>query len=93
MNRILESKRVIDMAMRIEGLPRNASTHAAGIIISGKDITDIAPLAVNDDTTVVQFAKADVESIGLLKFDFLGLRTLTVLQDCIDMIARNFRLI
>lgn len=85
-----ESKSVIDMAMRIEGLPRNASTHAAGIIISGKDITDIAPLAVNDDTTVVQFAKADVESIGLLKFDFLGLRTLTVLQDCIDMIARNF---
>ena len=85
-----EAHKVIDMAMRVEGLPRNAGTHAAGIIISGKDITDIAPLAVNDDTVAVQFAKTDVESIGLLKFDFLGLRTLTVLQDVIELIKNNY---
>ena len=84
-----EAHKVIDMAMRVEGLPRNAGTHAAGIIISGKDITDIAPLAVNDDTVAVQFAKADVESIGLLKFDFLGLRTLTVLQDVKELVKNN----
>ena len=85
-----EARKVIDMAMRVEGLPRNAGTHAAGIIISGKDITDIAPLAVNDDTVAVQFAKTDVESIGLLKFDFLGLRTLTVLQDCVELVKNNY---
>ncbi|MCR5327818.1 MAG: DNA polymerase III subunit alpha [Saccharofermentans sp.] len=84
-----ETKKVIDMAMRVEGLPRNAGTHAAGIIISGKDITDIAPLAVNDDTVAVQFTKNDVESIGLLKFDFLGLRTLTVLQDVKELVRQN----
>lgn len=84
-----DSRKVIDMAMRVEGLPRNAGTHAAGIIISGKDITDIAPLAVNDDTVAVQFAKNDVESIGLLKFDFLGLRTLTVLQDVKELVKNN----
>lgn len=85
-----EARKVVDMAMRIEGLPRNSGTHAAGIIISGADITDIAPLSVNDDTVVVQFAKADVESIGLLKFDFLGLRTLTVLQDARDLVRQNY---
>ena len=85
-----EAHKVIEMAMRVEGLPRNAGTHAAGIIISGKDITDIAPLAVNDDTVAVQFAKNDVESIGLLKFDFLGLRTLTVLQDVKELIRINY---
>ena len=84
-----ENRKVIDMAMRVEGLPRNAGTHAAGIIISGKDITDIAPLAVNDDTVAVQFTKNDVESIGLLKFDFLGLRTLTVLQDVKELVRQN----
>lgn len=84
-----EAHKVIDMAMRIEGLPRNAGTHAAGMIIAGSDITDIAPLSVNDDTTVVQFAKTDVESIGLLKFDFLGLRTLTVIQDCRELVKKN----
>lgn len=86
----MEAHKVVDMAMRIEGLPRNSGTHAAGIIISGADITDIAPLSVNDDTVVVQFAKADVESIGLLKFDFLGLRTLTVLQEARDLVKQNY---
>ena len=83
-------KRVIDVAMKLEGMPRHTSTHAAGVIISGKPITDIAPLAVNDNNTVVQFAKADIESVGLLKFDFLGLRTLTVLRDTADMVRARY---
>ncbi len=83
-------KKVIDIAMKLEGMPRHASTHAAGVIISGVPITDIAPLAINDGNAVVQFAKADIESVGLLKFDFLGLRTLTVLRDTADMVKANY---
>ena len=83
-------KKLIDIAIELEGMPRHASTHAAGVIISGVPITDIAPLAVNDGNMVVQFAKADIESVGLLKFDFLGLRTLTVLRDAADMVKENY---
>lgn len=83
-------KKVIDIAMKLEGMPRHASTHAAGVIISGVPITDIAPLSVNDGNVVVQFAKTDIESVGLLKFDFLGLRTLTVLRDAADMVKDNY---
>ena len=83
-------KKVLDIAMKLEGMPRHASTHAAGVIISGVPITDIAPLSVNDGNVVVQFAKADIESVGLLKFDFLGLRTLTVLRDAADMVKENY---
>lgn len=79
-------KELLDYSMRLEGLPRHTSTHAAGVIISGKPITEIAPLSMNDEATVVQFAKADIESVGLLKFDFLGLRTLTVMRDTADMV-------
>ena len=85
-----EVKKLVDIAMKLEGMPRHASTHAAGVIISGVPITDIAPLAVNDGNMVVQFAKADIESVGLLKFDFLGLRTLTVLRDAADMVKANY---
>ncbi len=85
-----EVKKVLDIAMKLEGMPRHASTHAAGVIISGVPITDIAPLSVNDGNAVVQFAKADIESVGLLKFDFLGLRTLTVLRDAADMVKENY---
>ena len=82
-------KEVIDMAMRFEGMPRHASTHAAGVIISGQPLTDLAPLSRNEDAIVVQFAKNNVELIGLLKFDFLGLRTLTVLRDTATMVLAN----
>ena len=88
-DRDADVKKVMDIAMKLEGMPRHTSTHAAGVIISGKPITDIAPLAVNDESVVVQFAKADIESVGLLKFDFLGLRTLTVLRDTADMVFEN----
>ena len=84
-----KAKNLIDISMKIEGLPRNSSTHAAGIIISGNPITDLAPLATNDDTIVEQFAKNDVESIGLLKFDFLGLRTLTVIEEAVRLVEQR----
>jgi len=82
-------KQVLDTAMLFEGMPRHASTHAAGVIISAKPLTEIAPLAKNDESVVVQFAKANSEEIGLLKFDFLGLRTLTVLRDTAQMVLEN----
>ncbi|MBP5493338.1 MAG: DNA polymerase III subunit alpha [Clostridiales bacterium] len=82
-------RQVIDTAMLFEGMPRHASTHAAGVIISAKPLTEIAPLAKNDESVVVQFAKANSEEIGLLKFDFLGLRTLTVMRDTAKMVLEN----
>ncbi|MCR5617412.1 MAG: DNA polymerase III subunit alpha [Clostridiales bacterium] len=83
-------RKIVDYSRKLEGMPRHTSTHAAGVIISGKPITDIAPLSVNDDNVVVQFAKYDIESVGLLKFDFLGLRTLTVMRDTADMVYENY---
>ena len=74
------TREVLDNAMRFEGMPRHASTHAAGVIIASQPLTDLVPLAKNEDAIVVQFDKNNVELIGLLKFDFLGLRTLTVLR-------------
>ena len=81
--------RVIDIALRLEGMARHTTTHAAGVIISGEPITDIAPLSINEDAVVVQYDKPDIESLGLLKFDFLGLRTLTVLRDAAAMVKEN----
>lgn len=83
------TKRVLDTAMLFEGMPRHASTHAAGVVISSGPLTDIAPLAKNDESVVVQFAKTNSEEIGLLKFDFLGLRTLTVMRDTAQMVFDN----
>lgn len=83
------TKRVIDLARRFEGMPRHASTHAAGVIIADKPVSDIAPLARNDESIVVQFTKDEIESVGLMKFDFLGLRTLTVLQETANLVQKN----
>lgn len=80
------TKQVIDLAMKFEGMPRHASTHAAGVVISSQPLTDLAPLSRNEDAIVVQFAKNNVEKIGLLKFDFLGLRTLTVMRETADLV-------
>ncbi|NJP40014.1 DNA polymerase III subunit alpha [Oscillospiraceae bacterium HV4-5-C5C] len=82
---------VLDTARRVEGMPRHASTHAAGVIIASEPLTDLAPLSTNDNAVVVQYAKNNIEKIGLLKFDFLGLRTLTVLRDTRDMVRQNFK--
>ncbi|NLK89821.1 MAG: DNA polymerase III subunit alpha, partial [Clostridiaceae bacterium] len=83
------TREVLDNAMRFEGMPRHASTHAAGVVISSQPLTDLVPLARNEDAIVVQFDKNNVELIGLLKFDFLGLRTLTVLRDTAEMVLKN----
>ena len=83
------TREVYDIARKFEGMPRHTSTHAAGVIISGIDITDVAPLARNDEAIVEQYDKKTIESLGLLKFDFLGLRTLTVLRDTRDMARAN----
>jgi DNA polymerase-3 subunit alpha len=80
------TKQVIDLAMKFEGMPRHASTHAAGVVISSVPLTELAPLSRNEDSIVVQYAKNNVEKIGLLKFDFLGLRTLTVMRETADLV-------
>ena len=66
-------------------MPRNASTHAAGVLITGKPVTDYVPLQRNDDVITTQYPKDTIEHLGLLKMDFLGLRTLTVIRDTLDM--------
>lgn len=77
------AKKLLDMAMQLEGMPRHASTHAAGVLISAVPITDLVPLQMNDETVVTQYPMQVLESMGLLKFDFLGLRNLTIIRDCV----------
>lgn len=83
-----EVKAIIDMARILEGVTRNAGKHAGGVVISPTTITDFAPLHCDDEgnNPVTQFDKDDVESAGLVKFDFLGLRTLTIIQWAVDMV-------
>lgn len=83
------ARELIDTAMLLEGMPRHASTHAAGVVISKDPIREYVPLAKNDDNIVTQFPMGLLEDLGLLKMDFLGLRTLTVIRDCVDMIKEN----
>ena len=84
-------KEILDMAMILEGLPRNAGTHAGGIVISPKKLIHYTPLYRDTHTSslLTQLDKDDVEEIGLIKFDFLGLRTLTVIENAIKIINRN----
>ncbi len=84
-------KDLIDMARILEGVTRNAGKHAGGVVIAPTQITDFAPLYCDDEgkNPVTQFDKNDVETAGLVKFDFLGLRTLTIIQWAIDMIAKG----
>ena len=72
--------------MSIEGMPRNTTTHAAGVVITDRPVNDYVPLARNDDTIVTQFTMTTLEELGLLKMDFLGLRNLTVINDALEMI-------
>lgn len=82
-----EVKKLIDLAKSVEGLPRNAGTHAAGVIIAPRDLKDYVPLQQGSEGGVItQYDKNKVEELGLLKMDFLGLRTLTVIGDCIRFI-------
>ena len=74
-------KTLIDTAMRLEGMPRNTSTHAAGVVITAQPVNTYVPLSRNDDTVVTQYTMTTIEELGLLKMDFLGLRNLSVIQD------------
>ncbi len=74
-------KQLLDMAIRLEGMPRHASTHAAGVVISDKPVNDYVPLALNDESVVTQYTMTALDELGLLKMDFLGLRNLTVIED------------
>jgi DNA polymerase III subunit alpha len=81
---------LIQIAVKIEGFPRHASTHAAGVVISDEPLTTFLPLSrSNEDEIITQFTMEDIETLGLLKMDFLGLRTLTVLRDTQALIEQN----
>ena len=83
-------KELIDMSMRLEGLPRHTSMHAAGVVISQKDVSEYVPLSrASDGSIVTQFTMTTLEELGLLKMDFLGLRTLTVIQNAVKLIQKD----
>lgn len=83
-------KELIDASMRLEGLPRHTSMHAAGVVISQKDIDEYVPLSLGSDgSPTTQFTMTTLEELGLLKMDFLGLRTLTVIQDAIKLAEKS----
>ena len=84
-------KRLIDLSCKLEGLPRHASTHASGVVISEKPISEFVPLQKNDESVTTQFPMGTLEELGLLKVDFLGLRTLTVIRDTLDFIRAEGR--
>ncbi|MGG7097351.1 DNA polymerase III subunit alpha [Clostridium sardiniense] len=80
---------LIDVSKDLEGLPRHSSTHAAGVVIASKPLVEYVPLQKNEDMIVTQFGMNTLEELGLLKMDFLGLRTLTVMNDALRMIKYN----
>lgn len=81
-------KRLIDMSRKLEGLPRHASTHAAGVVICGKPVVEYVPLYMSDKGVSTQFTMTTLEELGILKMDFLGLRTLTVVENAVKEIKR-----
>ena len=83
------TKKLIDTAMAIEGMPRNTSTHAAGVVITRRPVVDYVPLASNDGLPVTQYIMTTLEELGLLKMDFLGLRNLTILDDAVRMVRER----
>ena len=82
-------RNLIEIARKVEGMPRHASTHAAGVVITRDPVSSYVPLAVNDEAAVTQFTMVTLERLGLLKMDFLGLRTLTVIDDAVKLIKKN----
>ena len=88
-----EIQNLIDMARRLEGLPRHTSMHAAGVVIGSRSIDEFVPLSrAADGTITTQFTMTTIEELGLLKMDFLGLRTLTVIQNAVRMVEKDFRI-
>ncbi|MCL2404306.1 MAG: DNA polymerase III subunit alpha [Defluviitaleaceae bacterium] len=84
-----DTQNLMDMALRLEGLPRHASTHAAGVVICDKPVQEYIPLNLNDGVVTTQFSMKTVEELGLLKMDFLGLRTLTVIRIAAEEVKRG----
>ncbi|MBQ2567837.1 MAG: DNA polymerase III subunit alpha, partial [Clostridia bacterium] len=84
-----EVRVLIDNALKIQGMPRHTSTHAAGVVITADPVDAYVPLSVKDGTTVTQYTMTELEELGLLKMDFLGLRTLTVIRDCEELVRRK----
>ena len=82
-------KKLIDTAKALEGMPRHASTHAAGVVITRDPVYTYVPLAKNDESVVCQYTMVTLEELGLLKMDFLGLRNLTILEDAVQMVRRT----
>lgn len=82
-------KELLDTSMAIEGMPRHATTHAAGVIIADRAVSDYVPLAMNDSQVVTQYTMTTLEELGLLKMDFLGLRNLTVINDAVKLIKEQ----
>ncbi len=82
-------RQLIDVAKALEGMPRHASTHAAGVVITDRPVFEYVPLAMNDESVVCQYPMTTLEELGLLKMDFLGLRNLTVLDDAEKLVRRK----
>lgn len=82
-------KQLIDLALKLEGMPRHTSIHAAGVVISAIPLDELVPLQKNDSTIVTQYTMTHLESLGLLKMDFLGLRNLTVIRDAVNQIRKT----
>ncbi len=85
-----EDRSLIDFAKNVEGLPRHTSTHAAGVVIARDPVTSYVPLSRNNEAITTQYNMIELEELGLLKMDFLGLRTLTVIQDAVDLVKREY---
>ncbi|MCH5303499.1 MAG: DNA polymerase III subunit alpha [Ruminococcus sp.] len=84
-----QTKNIIDIALKLEGMPRHATMHAAGVVITENPVSDYVPLSSNDGNVVTQFTMTTLEELGLLKMDFLGLRNLTVIDDTVRMIKQS----
>ena len=84
-----ETRNLLDIAIALEGMPRQASTHACGIVITKEPVVNYVPLYARDGVISTQYIMTTLEELGLLKMDFLGLRTLTVIQDTIDLVKKN----
>ncbi len=85
-----QTRKLIDIGRALEGLPRHASVHAAAVVISPEPLANVVPLAKNGDVITTQFPMATIEQLGLLKMDFLGLTTLTIINDALKEIERNY---
>ncbi|MGI6752149.1 MAG: DNA polymerase III subunit alpha [Anaerovoracaceae bacterium] len=85
----MQVRKLIDTARALEGMPRHASTHAAGVVISKESINEYVPLYMADKGVSTQFPMGTIEELGLLKMDFLGLRTLTIIRDALNLIKAN----